>query len=267
MIKQLCVAVGLAAILWQNPTALAPTVSGYTAPPEISQNIKVEVSFKPNYHKYVETNSITELFDLMEECKKEMDNAHIMAEAARALGYEDSHPIIQLAKQEYEDAKIYYQIYLNKFTQLGWEIKRQEYPEATKVWLYLKSLGYNDYICAGILGNIMAEVGGNTLSINPSLYDNTYKYYGMCQWSLEYYPDIQDLSLEKQCDFLKGNIKEEIDTFGHLYQKDFDYEEFISLSDCREAALAFAKTYERCNAKYYNIRKNNAEIAYKYFVN
>ena len=44
-------------------------------------------------------------------------------------------------------------------------INKDEYPEAYKIWHYLKKLGYNDYVCAGIMGNIMAECGGQTLNI------------------------------------------------------------------------------------------------------
>ena len=44
-------------------------------------------------------------------------------------------------------------------------INKDKYPEAYKIWHYLKKLGYNDYVCAGIMGNIMAECGGQTLNI------------------------------------------------------------------------------------------------------
>ena len=40
-----------------------------------------------------------------------------------------------------------------------------KYSQATQVWNGLKALGLNDYVCAGIMGNIMAEVGGQTLDI------------------------------------------------------------------------------------------------------
>ena len=31
--------------------------------------------------------------------------------------------------------------------------KKEKYPEARKVWNYLKKLGYNNYVAAGIMGN------------------------------------------------------------------------------------------------------------------
>ena len=36
--------------------------------------------------------------------------------------------------------------------------------------------------------------------------------------------------------------------------------------DYEQAALAFAKCYERCNSAYYKVRQKNAKIAYDYFV-
>ena len=39
--------------------------------------------------------------------------------------------------------------------------KKEKYPEARKIWNYLtKNMKLNNYVAAGIIGNIMAEVGG-----------------------------------------------------------------------------------------------------------
>ena len=86
------------------------------------------------------------------------------------------------------------------------------YPEATKVWTILQDYGYNDYVCAGIMGNLMVETGGNTLDLDPDLV--YYSYYGLCQWSYEYFPSVWYSSLEEQCEFLHDTIEYEINTFG-----------------------------------------------------
>ena len=39
------------------------------------------------------------------------------------------------------------------------------------------------------------------------------------------------------------------------------------MTNARDAAKAFAKCYERCSSATYNVRQNNAEKAYNYFVN
>lgn len=137
--------------------------------------------------------------------------------------------------------------------------KAVEYEYANYIWNYLQDLGYNDYVCAGILGNIMVEVGGGTLALQPTI-ENKY-HYGICQWNKKYYSDVVGSSLEAQCDFLRDNIEYEINTFG----KKYDYKSFIALQDEQEAALVFAKSYERCGSGGYNKRQNCATTAYKYF--
>lgn len=138
----------------------------------------------------------------------------------------------------------------------------QQYPYAAKIWYYLKDQGYNDYVIAGILGNIMVEVGGGTLNLKPNAYGKG--YYGICQWG-KHYPRVWGTSLDYQLEFLESTIRSEFKTFGKLYQKGFNYDKFTALTNERQAALAFAKCYERCSAKGYVKRQNCAEIAYNYF--
>lgn len=40
--------------------------------------------------------------------------------------------------------------------------QQDKYLAVTYIWNYFKYYGYNDYVIAGILGNIMCEVGGGT---------------------------------------------------------------------------------------------------------
>ena len=142
--------------------------------------------------------------------------------------------------------------------------KSGSYAEATQVWNYMKSLGWSDAVCAGIMGNIMAEVGGQTLNINP--YSSSSSYYGMCQWSRRYYPQIIGGSLEDQCDFLRDTIRKEINTYGSNYASGMNYEKFLQLDDPQDVALCFAKAYERCGSGSYGVRQSNAVKAYQYFV-
>ena len=205
---------------------------------------------------------------LIQENKKE--NAHKMAEAARALGYGDLHQIIEIAKQEWVMADENVQN-LNKTLE---ELKRTqnetknkqeaEYPTATYIWYFLNDYGYNDYVKAGVLGNMMAEAGGQTLNIQVDAYSPG--YYGICQWSLYYNPTLENASLETQVRYLISSMEYEFNTFGKNYKKGFKYSDFLKLDDEKDAALAFAKSYERCTSASYNQRKKNAEKAYKYFV-
>lgn len=166
--------------------------------------------------------------------------------------------VAELERKKAEEAK--------KIAEMKPIVVEGEYAVAKTIWNYLKNLGYNDYVCAGILGNMMAEVGGNTLDIQYWLYNSSKTYYGICQWSVKYYPQIQGASLENQLNFLAGNIKAEIDMFGNSYRAGFNYDQFTQITDSREAALAFARCYERGASKYDIVRMNNAVIAYSYFV-
>lgn len=147
-----------------------------------------------------------------------------------------------------------------------WRVRAEEYPAATQAWLYMKGLGWSDYVCAGIMGNMMAECGGQTLDINWKLYDHTGWFYGICQWSMYYFPEARDLELEQQLDYLRDTIEGEFDYAGFCYYSGFTYEAFLEMTNCRDIALAFAKVYERCGSGSYGIRQRNAEVAYEYFV-
>jgi hypothetical protein len=149
-----------------------------------------------------------------------------------------------------------------------WSEKAGSYPVATQVWRYMKEeLGWNDYVCAGVMGNMMAEVGGQTLNLNPYLYGHSgANYYGLCQWSSRYYPSIQGADVDAQLDFLASTVKKELDTYGYLFRNGLNYEAFCNLTDAEDAAMAFAKAYERCGSGSYGVRQTNALKAYNYFV-
>ena len=128
----------------------------------------------------------------------------------------------------------------------------------------MRKCGYNNYVCAGIMGNIMAECGGQTLAIQPYLRSGS--FYGICQWSRRWYPGVQGATLKEQLKYLQNTIKYELDTYGSRYARGFNYEAFCNLKNSQSAALAFAKCYERCASAYYAVRKTNATNAYNYFV-
>jgi hypothetical protein len=126
-----------------------------------------------------------------------------------------------------------------------WAERMEKYPVATKVWLYLtEEMGYSNHAAAGIIGNMMAECGGHTLELKWWVYNST-KHYGLCQWSPKYYPEMQGTTLEEQLAFMKESFPKVIQRYGYLYAKGFDYEQFISMDDCGEAAMAFCVIYER----------------------
>ena len=144
-----------------------------------------------------------------------------------------------------------------------------KYPEAQIVWDALIDYGLSPEVAAGIMGNIMAEVGGQTLDFSEWKYWSRGTHYGICQWGggrkanllNNFGPDLED-----QVEFLLYELKYEINTYGYKYKNGFGYDEFVAMTDVEQAALAFAKSYERCSSKYYNIRMTNAKKAYNYFM-
>ena len=147
-----------------------------------------------------------------------------------------------------------------------WRAREEEYPVATKVWLFLKEeMGYSDVVCAGILGNMMAECGGQTLELQWWIYNST-GHYGLCQWSPEYYKELLGASLEQQLDFMKISFPMVFNGYGDLwYEEGFDHDSFMSLTDAEEVAYIFCVVYERPGPGSYEIRCKNALVALEYF--
>lgn len=227
-----------------------------------NMNIVIASAYSVEGYTYDDLDLLNEL---IEEQVANMEAAHQMAESARHLGYSEGHSIIELAVEEYNAAdqkRIAYQQIYNELVS-HWNRKVKEYPIAAYIWNYFRDLGYSNQVCAGILGNIMAEAGGNTLNINYDV--KTSSYYGICQWS-KTYSEVWGASLEEQCEYLEKTIQYELNTFGYAYEDGFDYEAFLELKNIEDVAIAFAKCYERCGSDSYDIREKNAVAAYNYFV-
>lgn len=231
-----------------------------------------EVKFYPI--KVVDTEDLDELNDLVLYCNTQMSNAHQMAEYARKLGYPENHVVIRMAQYNWWSYKHAETKYLERIAEIKsrpatpiyvTQAQMNEYPVASTVWKMLKEAGYNDYVCAGILGNMMAECGGQTLYLDPYDYSDGGYYYGLCQWNASVYGYIFGEDVEYQVNALLDTIRYELDTFGYAYYYGFDYDAFCNMHDEQDAALAFAMCYERCNSAYYYIREVNASEAYEYF--
>lgn len=167
---------------------------------------------------------------------------------------DESRPCPEAEELEPENA------YLAKIQK--WE---EEYYYATNVWKYLRQRNFSQEVACGIIGNMMVETSGGTLDLKPSVYSPSGNYYGLCQWSQKYYPETKDLSFECQLDYLVNSMPWEFNTFGWLYKDVFDYEDFLTVDDPAKAALAFAKSYERCGPASYELRQEAALKAYEYF--
>ena len=231
---------------------------------------QIEIFTDPEVNNY----SLDELKGLIDYYKNIQTKALELADLAIELGWPETSEPVRAADVEYNNAIKVVAYYTEKYNEAyaksevaKWDKRFSEYPEATRIWLYMKDLGWNDYVCAGIMGNMMAEVGGQTLDLDTNAYSSGKYYYGICQWSKKYYPEIQGKNLDSQCKFLQDTIAAEFNTFGYAYKKKFNFNSFLNLTNAKEAALAFAKCYERCGSSTHSIRQANAVVAYNYFVN
>lgn len=262
------------ALLLILTSSLAPTTVNATTTSEAdipSEQNFVFLDLTPQKWVLVNSNDINVLNVFLKEAEDTKVEAHNMAEAARGLGYPGDHPIIKLAQQEYLAANEVTKYYKHQIKTLeeelidaAFELKRSEYPAAAFIWEYLHEQGLNDHVTSGIIGNLMTEVGGQTLDIQYTLQNKT--YYGMIQWNKKYFPGVIGKDLQGQCEFLMSNIEETFHTYGKNYKSGFDYEDFCNLTNEKDAALAFAKIYERCGSGSYEQRKKNATVAYEYFM-
>jgi hypothetical protein len=141
-----------------------------------------------------------------------------------------------------------------------------EYPYAAEVWFRLRSEGMSPAAVAGILGNMMAETGGGTLNFKPGIYDGTGSFYGICQWSTYYYPSVNGSDFDFQVDFLIETMPKEYKNFGSCYARSFTLEDYYAMTSPEDAAMAFAKVYERCGSGSYGWRQWGAREAYNYFM-
>lgn len=133
---------------------------------------------------------------------------------------------------------------------------REEYEVAGDVYEYLAKKKYSDVAIAAILGNMMNECGGNTLHLNPYIYDRTGLHYGLCQWNIHYGPDVNGVGVIDQLLYLTSNIAQMMKQFGG------SFEEFNSLEGAEYAGTYFCKYYERgANAKK---RGLNAIVAHEW---
>ena len=198
-------------------------------------------------HVLVDSNDIDILLIFQQEAKDKMNAAHRMAEAARALGYKEDHPVIVLAGKEWNawhNDWVYYEEQIKSLKAVT-----KDYPVAAAVWVAFTENGYTEAATAGIIGNMMAECGHHSLNLDYRAYNSSGGYYGLCQWSKKYYPQVQNTSLEFQINFLLETIMPD----------------FYSETSISNATIRFAKEYEKCSSSSYDKRIEYANIAYDYF--
>ena len=157
----------------------------------------------------------------------------------------------------------YQALILAEIEENKWAKRMEEFPIATTVWLYLtKEMNYNPYVAAGIIGNMMAECGGQTLHLKWWSCNST-GHYGLCQWSPGY--AMQGTTLEQQLEFMSISFPKDMPRWSWLYEEGFTYEDFLNMTDAYEAAVAFCVIYERPGTPNVERRGKNALVVLEYF--
>lgn len=143
-----------------------------------------------------------------------------------------------------------------------------EYPEARLIWNTIKSWSYSDNVVAGIIGNMMAEVGGGTLA-GLSNWHTDGCGYGLIQWTSGRQRLLKQLygarpNIEQQLQFIKNELTGQNGVNRQVTEA--QYNELLNAGSPEAAAMTFAKYYERCGSSYRAKRQTFARTAYNYFV-
>lgn len=136
---------------------------------------------------------------------------------------------------------------------------------AEEAWKILKSYGYSDNVCAGMIGNFMVECGGYTFNLQ---YNIKGCGYGLAQWICERVTLLFEMygyepTLAQQLEY----VKFEMEGIQFMPVEGNTYETFLNSTSPESAAVSFAKCFERCAWGTYEIRKGCARLAYNTFAN
>ena len=146
-----------------------------------------------------------------------------------------------------------------------------EYPEAQLIWNTMISWGWTPETCAGIIGNMMAEIGGGTLNLS-NWNSNGGCGYGLIQWTggrrstlkgrYGSYPTI-----EQQLIFMRDELFGINNTRQQVNSSVLNKIMNTNGNESPESiAFCFASNYERCASRYRAKRQGYARIAYEYFM-
>lgn len=221
----------------------------------------------------VEPATLEEANTALENAIFRRDTTASVYEGLLLLGYEEEHPAVVMAKTDFQNAEADVEYYteqqLIRQEEEAWRVRSEEYPVATQAWLYMKNeLGFSDTVCAGIMGNMMAECGGCwTSDLDWDVSSSS--GYGMIQWLGGRKNQLFSIygsnpSVEDQLNFMKDEL---YGTNGVTKQvTDSQLDKIINAETPEDCAYAFACYYERCGEGHRWVRRDYARRAYEYFV-
>lgn len=261
------------------PTEPVATISEAYIPSESSEPVletepEEEIIILENVEvERVEPTTLDKANTALEDAIFRRDTTKSVYEGLLLLGYDTEHPAVVMAKTDLENAEADVEYYteqqLIRQEEENWRVRAEEYPVATQAWLYMKNeLGFSDVVCAGIMGNMMAECGGCwTSDLDWDVHSSS--GFGMIQWLGGRKQQLFSIygsnpSVENQLDFVKDEL---YGTNGVTKQvTDSQLDKIINAETPEDCAYAFACYYERCGEGHRWVRRDYARRAYEYFV-
>ena len=241
--------------------------------PELTEPEEVVIVLDTVVVERVEPTTYDEANASLEKAIARQELTNTVYQGLITLGYADDHPAVVMAKTDIENADADVAYYQEQFEiweeKHKWEVRASEYPVATQVWLYMKNeLGYNDIVCAGIMGNMMAECGGCwTSDLDWDVSSSS--GFGMIQWLGGRKSQLFSIygntpSVEDQLNFMHDELHGTDGVTWQVTQSQLD--KIMGAETPEECAYAFACYFERCGEGHRAPRRGYARRAYEYFV-
>lgn len=147
-----------------------------------------------------------------------------------------------------------------------WAKRYAEYPVAAEVWEAMKEFGWSDIVCAGIMGNLMRETGGDTLNLRHD--SDSHSGLGLVQWTGQRKKDMcnkygHSPTIAEQVEFVKDELFGSNGVSGQV--TDYQRDRIFNAETPEKCAAEFARWFERPASKNYSKRETNAKQAYDYF--
>lgn len=223
-------------------------------------------------YQYYETNNLSKTINqLVEENKELKSNIDTLTlsleETTEALNTTQQE--LHLANEKIESQAKEIDNYIQQIEdeEAKWQKRYEEYPVATEAWIAMKTYGWSDTVCAGIMGNLMAETGG-TGTLHLDWDSNGGNGYGLVQWiggrrstiknRYGTYPTVKE-QIQFVHDELYGvnGVRKQV--------SDSQLNAIMNAETPEECAYAFACYYERCAEFARGMRRGFARDAYEYF--
>lgn len=187
------------------------------------------------------------------------------------IAYEMLNPEIIRAQAIIAQYNIDYKAFVEQeMIEAFWAPKAAEYPIATQVWRIMsEDFGWNDVVCAGLMGNFFAECGGCWTS-DLDYQETSNGSVGLAQWLGSRRKSLYSIygenpTVEEQMQFLYDEMHGTNGVNREITQKQYDA--IMNAETPEECAYLFALYFERPNPVHIPPRKGYAKRAYEYFTN